>query len=92
MTRRRSALLRHRDAATAPPSRPALFGHNGGPAFDGVADPDAGYRGWCWRRAAGRAWKTPPREIALRRLARAEELGMSYRDYALEIMERGRFL
>jgi hypothetical protein len=25
------------------------------------------------------------------RLARAEELGMTYREYALEIMERGRY-
>lgn len=31
-------------------------------------------------------------ENALRRLARAEELGMTYREYALEILERGRFL
>jgi hypothetical protein len=45
-----------------------------------------------WRRAHRRAWKTPPREIALRRLACAEELGMSYHDYTLEIMERGRHL
>jgi hypothetical protein len=34
----------------------------------------------------------PPREIALRRLARAEELSMSYHEYALEILERRRFL
>ena len=92
MSRRRSALLRHRDAATVPPSRPALFGHNGGPTFDDDLDPGAGYREWCWRQASKRAWKTPPREIALRRLARAEALGMSYRAYALEIMERGRHL
>jgi hypothetical protein len=28
----------------------------------------------------------------LRRLARAEELGMSYHEYTLEILERGRYL
>ena len=39
-----------------------------------------------------RAWKTPGREIALRRLARAEALGISYREYTLEIMERGVYL
>ena len=33
-----------------------------------------------------------PREIALRRLERAEALGMSYREYTLEILERGRHL
>lgn len=63
-------------------------GHNGGPPLD----PEESYRHWHWKRAHKRAWKTPPREIALRRLARAEELGMTYREYALEIMERGRHL
>jgi hypothetical protein len=38
-----------------------------------------------------RAWKTPPREVALRRLARAEMAGMTYREYTLEILERGVF-
>jgi len=69
-----------------------LIGHNGGPPLEEEVDPAASWRGYCWRRAHKRAWKTPPREIALRRLARAEELGMSYHEYALEIMERGRFL
>lgn len=64
------------------------LGHNGGPPLD----PGESYRHWHWKRAVKKAWKTPPREIALRRLARAEELGMTYRAYALEIMERGRHL
>lgn len=67
------------------------IGHNGGPPLDDV-DPHASWRLFAWRRAHRRAWKTPPREIALRRLARAEALGMSYRAYTLEIMERGRHL
>lgn len=68
-------------------------GHNGGPALDAdEADPDAMWRLFCWRKAHAKAWKTPPREIALRRLARAEELGMTYREYTLEILDRGRFL
>lgn len=66
------------------------IGHNGGPALDSP-DPDESWRLWCWRRAHRRAWSAP-REIALRRLARAEALGMSYRDYTLEILERGRHL
>ncbi|MGE0226498.1 MAG: hypothetical protein AB7F35_20695 [Acetobacteraceae bacterium] len=66
------------------------IGHNGGPPLD--PDPGAGWRAYCWRKAHKRAWKTPPREIALRRLARAEELGMTYREYTLEILERGRYL
>ena len=35
------------------------------------------------------AWKTPPREIALARLRRAEELGMTYREYAAVLLDTG---
>ncbi len=68
----------------------ARIGHNGGPPLDPEpVDPGESWRHWCWKRAVKRAWKTPPREIALRRLARAEALGISYRAYTLEILERG---
>lgn len=66
-------------------------GHNGGPPLE---DEDLGavsWRQWCWTRARKKAWSVP-REVALSRLARAEELGMSYREYTLEIMERGKYL
>jgi len=70
----------------------ARIGHNGGPPLDPqLADPHASWRLWCWKRAVKRAWKTPPREIALRRLALAEAAGMTYRQYTLEILERGVF-
>lgn len=72
-----------------PEYHPASAGHNGGPLIDD--DPGASWRLWCWRRAHKRAWSAP-REVALRRLARAEELGMTYREYTLEILERGRYL
>ena len=75
---------------TAETQRPPGAGHNGGPPLEDE-DPDAAWRLWCWRRAHKRAWSAP-REIALRRLARAEELGMSYHAYTLEILERGRYL
>jgi hypothetical protein len=68
----------------------SLIGHNGGPPLE--PDIDSGWRMFCWRKAHKAVWKTPPREIALRRLARAQALGMSYREYTLEIMERGRYL
>lgn len=71
--------------AQAPPG----IGHNGGPPLED--DPGASWRQWCWKRARKRAWSVP-REVALRRLERAEALGMSYREYSLEIMERGRYL
>lgn len=69
-------------------SKPPGIGHNGGPPLD----LDASWRSWVWRKAHKKAWKTPPREIALRRLARAEELGMTYKEYTLEILERGKYL
>ena len=65
--------------------------HNGGPPLE-EEDVNASLRPWPWRRAHKKAWKTPPREIALRRLARAEKLGMTYREYTLEILERGKYL
>jgi hypothetical protein len=60
-------------------------GHNQGPALD----PDAGWRLYCWKKAHARAWKTPPREIALARLARAEALGMTYREYTAVLLDKG---
>ena len=71
----------HRTAVEAPG-----IGHNGGPALL------QGYKTWLWKKAHEAAWKTPPREIMLRRLRRAKALGMSYREYTLEILERGRYL
>jgi len=67
-------------------------GHNGGPPLNAAVDPNESWRLFCWRRAHRRAWKTPPREISLARLARAEALGMTYREYTLEILERGNCL
>lgn len=68
------------------------LGHNGGPLLGpDPDDPHAAWRLFCWKRAVKRAWKTPPREIALRRLACAEAAGMTYREYTLEILERGVF-
>lgn len=74
----------------APDNRNTAFaspglGHNGGPPLD----TGAAWRLFCWKRAHRAAWKTPPREIALARLARAEAIGMSYHDYAAVILDRG---
>ncbi len=62
------------------------IGHNGGPPLD---DPGESWRGFCWRKAHAAAWKTPPREIALRRLARAEALEMTYQEYVSLMLDRG---
>lgn len=64
---------------------PPGLGHNRGP----LLDPDGPWRLFCWRKAYARAWRPPPREIALARLARAEALGISYREYASVLLDRG---
>jgi hypothetical protein len=61
------------------------IGHNGGPPLD----PGAEWRKFCWKKSHARAWKTPPREIALARLARAEALGMTYREYTAVLLDKG---
>jgi hypothetical protein len=64
------------------------IGHNGGPPLD----PGAGWRLFVWKKAHKCAWKTPPREIALARLKRAEELGMTYKEYTAIILDTGAHL
>jgi len=64
---------------------PFGIGHNGGPPLD----PGAGWRYFCWKKAHANAWTPPPREIALARLARAEALGMTYREYAAVLLDTG---
>jgi hypothetical protein len=63
------------------------LGHNNGPAWD-VATL---FLEFCWRKAHEAAWKAPTPEIAVRRARKAQALGLSYRQYTLEIIERGRF-
>jgi hypothetical protein len=69
------------------PDRAGLpgLGHNGGPPLD----PGVDWRAFCWRKAHRAAWQTPPREIALARLARAEALGISYHEYTAVLLDRG---
>ena len=61
------------------------IGHNRGPPLDVGAD----WRRFCWKKAHAQAWKTPAREIALARLARAQTLGMTYREYTAVLLDRG---
>ena len=68
------------------------IGHSGGPPLEEPDPGEASWKSWIWRKRHREAWRTPPREIALRRLARAEELGMTYEQYTLEILERGKHL
>ncbi len=66
--------------------KPIGIGHNMGPPFEEA------YYTYVWKKKVAEAWKTPDRLIIERRASRAAELGMTYRAYTLEILERGRHL
>jgi hypothetical protein len=71
------------------------LGHNQGPPLDDVG-PEWGDGDPCvyfnWKAAHRKAWKPASRDIALFRLEKAEALGLTYEEYTLEILERGRYL
>ena len=75
----------------APPAAPAAsaagLGHNQGPPLV-----ESQWHLAAWRIAHKMAWENPPIEVIRRRLKRAQALGMSYRQYTLEFLERGRYL
>jgi hypothetical protein len=74
----------------------ARIGDNGGPPLDDYDGPPWGegdpHIFLCWKRAHDAAWKSIPPQIAVMRLERAERLGLTYEEYTLEILERGRHL
>lgn len=72
------------------------IGHNGGPPLEDEREFQWG-KGlignyFDWKRACRQAWKSVSRETMLRRLEQAEALGLTYEEYTLEILERGRYL
>ena len=70
-------------------------GDNQGPPLDdqgpewGDGDP---YVYFNWKAAHRKAWKPASRDMALFRLEKAEALGLTYEEYTLEVLERGRYL
>ncbi|PBC03250.1 hypothetical protein [Mesorhizobium sp. WSM3860] len=70
--------------------------HNGGPPLDDYEGPPWGkgdaYIFLAWRAAHDKAWKAPSHAVMLMRLEKAEQLGLTYEEYTLEILERGRHL
>lgn len=68
------------------PAPPAGIGHNGGPPLVDT------YVRYMWKRAHAAAWKTPPRDIALFRLKRAQAAGVDYRTYMLTLLDTGRHM
>ena len=71
-------------------------GHNGGPPLDDPHAPEWGTGGignyFEWKAAKRAAFKDVPADIAITRARRAEALGLTYDEYTLEILERGRYL
>ena len=70
--------------------------HNQGPPLDNEDGPEWGdgdiYIYFNWKSAHRSAWKPASRDMALFRLEKAEALGLTYEEYTLEILERGRYL
>lgn len=63
------------------------FGHNNGPPLE--------YTTWaqvCWKKAHAKAWANPPIEVIRMRVKRAQELGMTYKEYTAVILDRGVYL
>src|SRR5215813_10435338 len=81
--------------APAHPASPAPAGHNGGPPLDEHI-PEWGTDGignyFYWKAAHRAAWKNPSPGIVAFRMRKAERLGLTYEEYTLEILERGRHL
>ena len=68
---------------------------NGGPPRDDSPRPGGKNRignYFEWKAASERAFNDVPYDIAVMRARRAEALGLTYREYTLEILERGRYL
>ena len=73
----------------------AGLGHNGGPPID-EHEPEWGDGGayvyFAWKRAHEAVWRKVPWETMLRRQRRADAIGLTYEEYTIEILERGRYL
>jgi hypothetical protein len=80
----------------APRDGEAAPGHNGGPPLDDEHVPEWGRGGignyFSWKAAHRQAWRNLAPELMLNRLRRAERIGLTYEEYTLELLERGRYL
>src|SRR5215470_10319685 len=77
-------------------ANPASAGHNGGPPLDDEHTPEGGNDGignyFYWKAAHRAAWHNPSPGIVAFRMRKADRLGLTYEEYTLEILERGRHL
>lgn len=71
-------------------------GHNGGPPLDEQHIPEWGSgpigNYFYWKSAHRATWHSASRDVVLFRVGKAERLGLTYDEYTLEILERGRHL
>jgi hypothetical protein len=62
------------------------LGHNNGPdILESLL-----FKEWRWRKAQEQAFAPPDAETGARWARKAEALGLTYREYRLELLERGR--
>lgn len=77
-------------------ARKPRLGDNGGPPLDDYEGPPWGkgdpHVFLSWRRAHKAAWKSVSADVMRFRMEKADRLGLTYEEYSLEIMERGRYL
>jgi hypothetical protein len=70
--------------------------HNGGPPLNDYQGSEWGRGGirtyFAWKAAHQRAWRGVTRDVMLFRQSKAEALGVTYEEYTLELLERGRHL
>lgn len=67
------------------PEDPAGIGHNQGPPLN----LSGSWAGYCWVCARREVWDNPPIEVVRRRLRRANELSLSYRQYTGIQLDKG---
>ena len=74
----------------------AARGHNGGPPLEDEHVPEWGRGGignyFSWKAAHRKAYRSVAPEIMMLRAKRAERIGLTYEEYTLELLERGRYL
>jgi hypothetical protein len=74
----------------------APAGHNGGPPLEKEHRLEWGDGGignyFYWKAAHRAAWSNVSPGVAMFRVRKAERLGLTYKEYTLEILERGRHL
>src|SRR5215472_935129 len=89
------AEMKIRTSPSEPIASSVPAGHNGGPPLD-QHRPEWGEGGignyFYWKAAHRAAWHNTSPGVVAFRLRRAERVGLTYEEYTLEILERGRYL